>query len=76
MLLAVELYEKQQWKDYLVWMFTTIFQPCRDYVTLIILVFCPLQDYEDFFESKENNTVFAFLGLSSQTSLKVRDINT
>ncbi|XP_054876111.1 SH3 domain-binding glutamic acid-rich-like protein 2 isoform X2 [Poeciliopsis prolifica] len=25
-------------------------------------------DYEDFFQSKENNTVFAFLGLSSQLS--------
>ncbi|GLD66054.1 SH3 domain-binding glutamic acid-rich-like protein 2 [Lates japonicus] len=27
-------------------------------------------DYEDFFQSKENNTVFAFLGLSSQPSVK------
>ncbi|XP_030577344.1 SH3 domain-binding glutamic acid-rich-like protein 2 isoform X2 [Archocentrus centrarchus] len=27
-------------------------------------------DYEDFFLSKENNTVFAFLGLSSQPSVK------
>ncbi|XP_056150601.1 SH3 domain-binding glutamic acid-rich-like protein 2 [Lampris incognitus] len=27
-------------------------------------------DYEDFFQSKENNTVFAFLGLSSQSSVK------
>ncbi|KAM4633790.1 SH3 domain-binding glutamic acid-rich-like protein 2 [Polymixia lowei] len=26
-------------------------------------------DYEDFFQSKENNTVFTFLGLSSQTSV-------
>ncbi|XP_043962784.1 SH3 domain-binding glutamic acid-rich-like protein 2 isoform X1 [Gambusia affinis] len=25
-------------------------------------------DYEDFFQSKENNTVFAFLGLSSPLS--------
>ncbi|XP_077367552.1 SH3 domain-binding glutamic acid-rich-like protein 2 isoform X3 [Festucalex cinctus] len=25
-------------------------------------------DYEDFFQSKENNTVFAFLGLTSQAS--------
>uniref|UniRef100_A0A8P4FX78 SH3 domain binding glutamate-rich protein like 2 n=1 Tax=Dicentrarchus labrax TaxID=13489 RepID=A0A8P4FX78_DICLA len=30
-------------------------------------------DYEDFFQSKENNTVFAFLGLSSQPSVKVRE---
>ncbi|KAM3603474.1 uncharacterized protein V6R79_023081 [Siganus canaliculatus] len=28
-------------------------------------------DYEDFFQSKENNTVFAFLGLNSQSSMKV-----
>ncbi|KAM6906101.1 SH3 domain-binding glutamic acid-rich-like protein 2 isoform 3-T3 [Lycodopsis pacificus] len=27
-------------------------------------------DYEDFFQSKEDNTVFAFLGLSSQPSVK------
>ncbi|KAM6992115.1 SH3 domain-binding glutamic acid-rich-like protein 2 [Tautogolabrus adspersus] len=27
-------------------------------------------DYEDFFQSKEDNTVFAFLGLSSQHSVK------
>ncbi|XP_068198402.1 SH3 domain-binding glutamic acid-rich-like protein 2 [Antennarius striatus] len=27
-------------------------------------------DYEDFFQSKENNTVFSFLGLSSQPSVK------
>ncbi|XP_069579626.1 SH3 domain-binding glutamic acid-rich-like protein 2 [Brachyistius frenatus] len=27
-------------------------------------------DYEDFFQSKENNTVFAFLGLCSQPSVK------
>ncbi|XP_030260290.1 SH3 domain-binding glutamic acid-rich-like protein 2 isoform X1 [Sparus aurata] len=27
-------------------------------------------DYEDFFQSKENNTVFTFLGLSSQPSVK------
>ncbi|XP_034018743.1 SH3 domain-binding glutamic acid-rich-like protein 2 [Thalassophryne amazonica] len=27
-------------------------------------------DYEDFFHSKENNTVFAFLGLSSGPSVK------
>ncbi|XP_017282743.1 SH3 domain-binding glutamic acid-rich-like protein 2 isoform X2 [Kryptolebias marmoratus] len=29
-------------------------------------------DYDDFFQSKENNTVFAFLGLSSQPNVKVR----
>ncbi|XP_047243159.1 SH3 domain-binding glutamic acid-rich-like protein 2 isoform X2 [Girardinichthys multiradiatus] len=29
-------------------------------------------DYEDFFQSKENNTVFAFLGLSSPPNLTVR----
>uniref|UniRef100_A0A673W3D2 SH3 domain-binding glutamic acid-rich-like protein n=1 Tax=Salmo trutta TaxID=8032 RepID=A0A673W3D2_SALTR len=28
-------------------------------------------DYEDFFQSKENNTVFTFLGLSSPPSVKV-----
>ncbi|XP_035278801.1 SH3 domain-binding glutamic acid-rich-like protein 2 isoform X2 [Anguilla rostrata] len=28
-------------------------------------------DYEDFFQSKENNTVFAFLGLQSQPAVKV-----
>uniref|UniRef100_A0A3B5QZ60 SH3 domain binding glutamate-rich protein like 2 n=1 Tax=Xiphophorus maculatus TaxID=8083 RepID=A0A3B5QZ60_XIPMA len=28
-------------------------------------------DYEDFFQSKENNTVFAFLGLSSPLSKTV-----
>ncbi|CDQ94094.1 unnamed protein product [Oncorhynchus mykiss] len=28
------------------------------------------QDYEDFFQSKENNTVFTFLGLSSPPSSK------
>ncbi|XP_015203430.1 SH3 domain-binding glutamic acid-rich-like protein 2 isoform X1 [Lepisosteus oculatus] len=27
-------------------------------------------DYEDFFQSKENNTVFSFLGLNSQPSVK------
>lgn len=27
-------------------------------------------DYEDFFQSKEDNTVFAFLGLSAQPSVK------
>ncbi|XP_019740559.1 SH3 domain-binding glutamic acid-rich-like protein 2 isoform X1 [Hippocampus comes] len=27
-------------------------------------------DYEDFFRSKENNTVFAFLGVTSQASAK------
>ncbi|XP_028460807.1 SH3 domain-binding glutamic acid-rich-like protein 2 isoform X1 [Perca flavescens] len=27
-------------------------------------------DYDDFFQSKEDNTVFAFLGLSSQPSVK------
>ncbi|KAG7460835.1 hypothetical protein MATL_G00203050 [Megalops atlanticus] len=27
-------------------------------------------DYEDFFQAKENNTVFSFLGLSSQPSVK------
>nr|XP_040015923.1 SH3 domain-binding glutamic acid-rich-like protein 2 [Gasterosteus aculeatus aculeatus] len=27
-------------------------------------------DYEDFFQSKEDNTVFAFLGLSSKPSVK------
>ncbi|XP_029966596.1 SH3 domain-binding glutamic acid-rich-like protein 2 [Salarias fasciatus] len=27
-------------------------------------------DYEAFFQSKENNTVFAFLGLSSRQSVK------
>ncbi|KAG7242988.1 hypothetical protein INR49_017679 [Caranx melampygus] len=27
-------------------------------------------NYDDFFESKENNTVFTFLGLSSQPSVK------
>ncbi|KAM8725206.1 SH3 domain-binding glutamic acid-rich-like protein 2 [Acanthopagrus schlegelii] len=27
-------------------------------------------DYEDFFQSKENNTVFTFLGLSSEPSVK------
>ncbi|XP_046877314.1 SH3 domain-binding glutamic acid-rich-like protein 2 isoform X2 [Hypomesus transpacificus] len=27
-------------------------------------------DYEDFFQSKENNSVFAFLGLHSQPSVK------
>ncbi|KAI1897652.1 hypothetical protein AGOR_G00085470 [Albula goreensis] len=27
-------------------------------------------DYEDFFQSKENNTVFSFLGLRSQPSVK------
>ncbi|XP_014885210.1 SH3 domain-binding glutamic acid-rich-like protein 2 isoform X1 [Poecilia latipinna] len=30
-------------------------------------------DYEDFFQSKENNTVFAFLGLSSPLSFGVLD---
>ncbi|MBN3310876.1 SH3L2 protein, partial [Amia calva] len=28
-------------------------------------------DYEDFFQSKENNTVFSFLGLNSTPSVKV-----
>ncbi|XP_061560066.1 SH3 domain-binding glutamic acid-rich-like protein 2 isoform X1 [Phycodurus eques] len=28
-------------------------------------------DYEDFFQSKENNTVFSFLGVTSQASVKV-----
>ncbi|KAK2856303.1 hypothetical protein Q5P01_005038 [Channa striata] len=27
-------------------------------------------DYDDFFQSKENNTVFAFLGFSSHSSVK------
>lgn len=27
-------------------------------------------DYEDFFQSKENNSVFAFLGLKPQQSIK------
>ncbi|XP_020774754.1 SH3 domain-binding glutamic acid-rich-like protein 2 [Boleophthalmus pectinirostris] len=27
-------------------------------------------DYEDFFQSKENNTVFVFLGLKSKPSIK------
>ncbi|XP_036405664.1 SH3 domain-binding glutamic acid-rich-like protein 2 isoform X2 [Megalops cyprinoides] len=27
-------------------------------------------DYEDFFQAKENNTVFSFLGLSAQPSVK------
>ncbi|KAF3702786.1 SH3 domain-binding glutamic acid-rich-like protein 2 [Channa argus] len=27
-------------------------------------------DYEDFFQSKENNTVFSFLGLSAHSSVK------
>nr|XP_020472959.1 SH3 domain-binding glutamic acid-rich-like protein 2 [Monopterus albus] len=31
---------------------------------------CYCGDYEDFFQSKENNAVFAFLGLSSQPSVK------
>ncbi|XP_029352501.1 SH3 domain-binding glutamic acid-rich-like protein 2 [Echeneis naucrates] len=31
---------------------------------------CYCGDYEDFFQSKENNTVFAFLGLKSQPSVK------
>ncbi|XP_043962785.1 SH3 domain-binding glutamic acid-rich-like protein 2 isoform X2 [Gambusia affinis] len=30
-------------------------------------------DYEDFFQSKENNTVFAFLGLSSPLRFRVLD---
>ncbi|XP_007553015.1 PREDICTED: SH3 domain-binding glutamic acid-rich-like protein 2 isoform X1 [Poecilia mexicana] len=30
-------------------------------------------DYEDFFQSKENNTVFAFLGLSSPLRFGVLD---
>ncbi|XP_008396167.1 SH3 domain-binding glutamic acid-rich-like protein 2 isoform X1 [Poecilia reticulata] len=30
-------------------------------------------DYEDFFQSKENNTVFAFLGLSSPLRCRVLD---
>ncbi|XP_014324705.1 SH3 domain-binding glutamic acid-rich-like protein 2 isoform X1 [Xiphophorus maculatus] len=30
-------------------------------------------DYEDFFQSKENNTVFAFLGLSSPLKFRVLD---
>ncbi|XP_061610781.1 SH3 domain-binding glutamic acid-rich-like protein 2 isoform X1 [Phyllopteryx taeniolatus] len=30
-------------------------------------------DYEDFFQSKENNTVFSFLGVTSQASVKVKD---
>lgn len=38
----------------------------------IPLSFLSPQDYEDFFESKESNTVFAFLGLSSKPSVKVR----
>lgn len=50
-----------------------------DYVTLHILILfltptsSPFQDYEDFFLSKENNTVFAFLGLSSKAPLEVRN---
>ncbi|XP_024272415.2 SH3 domain-binding glutamic acid-rich-like protein 2 [Oncorhynchus tshawytscha] len=31
---------------------------------------CYCGDYEDFFQSKENNTVFTFLGLSSPPSVK------
>ncbi|KAK7906859.1 hypothetical protein WMY93_015471 [Mugilogobius chulae] len=27
-------------------------------------------DYDDFFKSKENNTVFAFLGIKSKASIK------
>ncbi|XP_015227851.1 SH3 domain-binding glutamic acid-rich-like protein 2 isoform X3 [Cyprinodon tularosa] len=30
-------------------------------------------DYEDFFQSKENNTVFAFLGLNSPARFRVID---
>lgn len=39
-------------------------------ICALTLVF---QDYEDFFLSKENNTVFTFLGLRSRPSEKVRD---
>lgn len=31
---------------------------------------CYCGDYEDFFQAKENNTVFSFLGLSTQPSVK------
>ncbi|XP_041728985.1 SH3 domain-binding glutamic acid-rich-like protein 2 [Coregonus clupeaformis] len=31
---------------------------------------CYCGDYEDFFQSKENNTVFTFLGLNSRPSVK------
>ncbi|XP_034435762.1 SH3 domain-binding glutamic acid-rich-like protein 2 [Hippoglossus hippoglossus] len=31
---------------------------------------CYCGDYEDFFQAKENNTVFSFLGLSSKPSVK------
>lgn len=34
---------------------------------------CYCGDYEDFFLSKENNTVFAFLGLGSKAPLKGSD---
>ncbi|KAF0023482.1 hypothetical protein F2P81_024112 [Scophthalmus maximus] len=34
---------------------------------------CYCGDYEDFFQAKENNTVFSFLGLSTQPSVKVSE---
>lgn len=49
-------------------MVTAISPSCGTYI-----IFRVLQDYEDFFLSKETNTVFAFLGLHSQPSVKVRD---
>uniref|UniRef100_A0AAY4BVR4 SH3 domain-binding glutamic acid-rich-like protein n=1 Tax=Denticeps clupeoides TaxID=299321 RepID=A0AAY4BVR4_9TELE len=35
-----------------------------------------LGDYEDFFQSKENNTVFSFLGLNSDPTVQVRRTHT
>lgn len=60
-------------------MFTAIPRTCGICVTFIVLIVCHpptptlvFQDYEDFFLSKENNTVFTFLGLHSRPSEKVR----
>lgn len=38
---------------------------------LIYLFFLFLQDYDGFFESKESNTVFSFLGLKPSLASKV-----
>lgn len=51
-------------------MFTASLRPeCAPFVSPTLV----FQDYEDFFLSKENNSVFTFLGLRSRPSEKVRD---
>lgn len=38
---------------------------------MLIDIFFSLQDYDGFFESKESNTVFSFLGLKPSMASKV-----